>query len=318
MDFTEIDESKLDNIQEEKQEKTFDELFKECFVDLDAPVKPLDVLVYFGKYFIGSQEFKAPAITRGEISCIYAPSKAKKSFDKSLIEAAFVGGNTSHYTSHIIGNRRTEGYLVSIDTEQGEFYAPNSFRRVERLVGNRYNKYLPFQMRRQSVKDRLRFLEELIYNSKYSGKIDIITIDGLADMVTNTNDIETSTELAEKLLQWSATGIHICFILHKNPGSQKARGHLGSVTTIKCETMISMDRLIDENGEGEKNTVKISCSHSRGRDFEDFYLTVNDEGLPFTHDEAEKNTFVPFDYKEKPLENIEPKDAFGDSKEVPF
>jgi len=209
MEYEEIDVSKF--IDKPIKEKTIQELFKECLVDLDAEVKPLDVLVYIGMDETGK---RTPAITRGEISCIYAPSKAKKSFAKSLIESAFIGGNTETYTSHFVGNRRTKGYLISIDTEQGEFYATNSFRRVERVVGSRYERYLPFQMRRQSVKDRLKLIEWLIYESEYKGKIDMITIDGLADLVSNTNDIETSTELAEKLLRWSGDGIHICFILH--------------------------------------------------------------------------------------------------------
>lgn len=290
--------------------KTIQQLYKECFVDLDAPVKPLDVLVYVG---IDDKGEKVPAITRGEFSCIYAPSKAKKSFAKTLVESAFIGGNHNIYSEHFVGNRRTNGYLISIDTEQGEFYAPNSFRRVERIVGKRYENYLPFQMRRQSVKDRLRLIEWFVYESEYAGKIDMITIDGLADLVENTNDIEVSTQLAEKLLQWSGEGLHICFILHKNPGSSKARGHLGTVTTIKCETMISIDRLIDENGEGEKNTVKLKCSHSRGLDFNNFHLSVNDDALPFTHTIETDNEFDNrfSDYVEKPLENVNPKDAFG-------
>ena len=307
----EIDVSQLDSVV--VVEKTTKQLFQECFVDLDKPIKPLDVLVYVG---LDERGFKAPSITRGELSCIYAPSKAKKSFAKTLIESAFIGGKHNEYSEHFVGNRRTNGYLISIDTEQGEFYAVNSFHRVEKIVGNRYENYIPLQMRRQSVKDRLRLIEHLIYDSEYSGKIDMMTIDGLADLVENTNDIEVSTELAEKLLRWSGDGLHICFILHKNQGSQKARGHLGTVTTIKCETMISMDRLIDENGEGEKNTVKISCSHSRGVDFEPFYLTVNKNALPFTHTNENDNNFESRmnDYTEKPLQNVNPKDAF----EVPF
>lgn len=303
----EIDTSLIEDV--EVVEQTPEELFKDCFVDLDAPVKPLDVLVYVG---VDESGKKTPSITRGEVSCIYAPSKAKKSFARTLIESAFIGGNHNNYSEHFVGNRRTEGYLISLDTEQGEFYAPMSFRRPERIVGSRYPNYIPLQMRRKSVKDRLRLTEWLIYKSPYAGNIDLITIDGLADLVSNTNDIETSTELAEKLLRWSGEGIHICFVLHKNPGSQKARGHLGSVTTIKCETMISMDRLVDEKGEGEQNTVKISCSHSRGRDFEPFYLTVNDESLPFTHSNESENTFKEPGYIEPPLKNVDPEDAFTD------
>jgi len=296
------------------KEKTAFEIYKESKVDLDREVKPLDVLIYIG---FDEQGNPAPAITRYECSCIYAPSKAKKSYAKSLLESAYIGGNTINFTEHFVGNRKTEGYLISIDTEQGEFYATNAFRRVERIVGKRYENYIPFELRRQSVKDRLKLIEWLIYESKYAGKIDLITIDGLADLVTNTNDIETSAELAESLLRWTSEGMHICFILHKNPNSQKARGHLGTVSTIKCETLISMDRLIDENGNGERNTVRISCSHSRGRDFEPFYLTVNKQGLPFTHTIDTDNDFDSrmSDYIEQPLPNLTAIEAF---KDTPF
>jgi len=299
-------------------EKTGSELFKECFVDLDKPVLPLDVLVYIG---FDARGFKVPAITRGEMSCVYAPSKVKKSFLKSLIESSFIGGNHNIYSEIITGNRRTEGYVISVDTEQGEFYAVNSFRRVERIVGSRYKNYVPLQMRKKSVKERLKLIEWIIYESPYKDKIDLITIDGLADLVTNTNDIDVSTELAEKLLRWSGDGLHICFILHKNPGSQKARGHLGTVSTIKCETLISIDAITDENGTLlEKNTVKVSCSHSRGISFDEFYLTVNDDNLPFTHDALTNNVFVEPEqrdntYKETRLPYVDPKDAF---KDVPF
>jgi len=313
MEYNEIDTTKIDEIVVPK--KTTEQLFKDCLVDLDTPPPPLDVLVYIG---VSDRGIKTPSITRGEVSCIYAPSKAKKSFAKSLIEAAFVGGNSEHYSKHFVGNRRTEGMLISIDTEQGEFYAQRSFRRIEQIVGSRYKNYIPLKMRKQTVKDRLRLIDWIIYKSEYRNKIDMITIDGLADLVENTNDIEVSTALAEKLLQWSAIGLHICFVLHKNPNSQKARGHLGSITTIKCETMISMDGLCDDNGNptDEKNTVKISCSHSRGISFEPFYLTVNREGLPFTHTNEHENNYVPFGYKEPPLKLIDNKDAF--ETEIPF
>lgn len=316
MEFNKIDIGKIEEVPIVKP-KTPEELFEECFVDLDKPIKPLDVLVYVGQ---DDRGFKSPAITRHEISCIYAPSKAKKSFLKSLIESTFIGGNANNYTDIIVGNRRTEGFLLSIDTEQGEFYAVNSFRRVERMVGSRYEKYIPLQLRRQSVKDRLKLIDWLIYKSKFAGKIDLITIDGLADLVDNTNDIEVSTELAERLLRWSADGMHICFILHKNQNSQKARGHLGTVATIKCETLISIDRITNDAGEIiEKNTVKVSCSHSRGVGFQDFYMSVNNDGLPFTHYIQTDNIFVNLNEikEKKPLPNMTNKEAFNDN-DVPF
>jgi hypothetical protein len=281
----------VDNIEETlKVVGDMKEVFNDCLVDLKKELPPIDTIVHVGKDYKGR---KVSAITRFECSCIYAPSKAKKSFAKSLIEAAYIGGNTNKYTKHFVGTNRKDRYLISIDTEQGAYYAQRSFRRVGKMVGKDYDNYIPLQLRKKSVKDRLDLIRWLVYDSPYSGNIDLITIDGLADLVTNTNDIEASTSLAEEMMKWTAEGLHVCFILHKNSGSQKARGHIGTVSTIKAETLISIDNITDDSGNvTEKNTVKISCSHSRGIYFEDFYLTVNEEGLPFTHDIQTDNVFI--------------------------
>ena len=291
-------------------------MLNDCLVDLDKKIT-IDPIVHVGYDYNGKN---VPAITRFECSCIYAPSKAKKSFAKSLIEAAYIGGNTSDYTEHFVGTNREDRYIISLDTEQGEFYAQRSFRRVGQMVGRNYEKYLPIQLRKKSVKDRLNLIRWLIYESEYKGKIDLITIDGLADLVVNTNDIVTSSELAEEVMKWTAEGLHVCFILHKNNGSQKARGHIGTVSTIKAETLISIDNITDDSGNIlEKNTVKISCSHSRGMPFEDFYLTVNEQGLPFTHTEAQDNVYKKEGFKDKkPMPTMSPKDAFDTEDGVPF
>ena len=305
-----------DKVIEEEEEQDYASMFKDCLVDLDKELAPIEPIVHVGFDYKGN---KVAALTRFECSCIYAPSKAKKSFAKSLIEAAYIGGNTSNYTGHFVGTNREDRYIISLDTEQGEFYAQRSFRRVGEMVGRKYEKYLPIQLRKKSVNDRLNLIRWLIYESPYKGKIDLITIDGLADLVANTNDIVTSAELAEEIMKWTAEGLHVCFILHKNNGSQKARGHIGTVSTIKAETLISIDNITDDAGNIlEKNTVKISCSHSRGMPFEDFYLTVNEQGLPFTHTEQRDNVFKNKDeikeVREKEiLPNISVEDAFGEN-----
>lgn len=306
------------NIEEEVNDKLdISSVFKDCLVDLKKELPPIDTIVYVGKDFKGRG---VSAITRHECSCIYAPSKAKKSFVKSLIEAAYIGGETSIYSKHFVGTNRKERYVISIDTEQGEFYAQRTFRRVARMVGNSYKNYIPLQLRKQDVKTRLQLIRWLVYDSPYAGKIDLMTIDGLADLVTNTNDIELATELAEDIMKWTAEGMgmHVCFILHKNSGSQKARGHIGTVSTIKCETLISIDNITDDLGNiTEKNTVKISCSHSRGIYFEDFYLTINEDGLPFTHDDQKDNVFKPVQ-ENTPIPTASLNEAFGTDNKIKY
>ena len=305
----------------EEYKEDYAAMLKDCLVDLNKEIK-IDPIVYVGFDHEGKG---VPLLTRFECSCIYAPSKAKKSFAKSLIEAAYIGGNTIKYTKHFVGTNRGDRYIISVDTEQGEFYAQKCFKRVGKMVGNDYDKYIPIQLRKKGVNDRLGLIKWLIYESPYKGKIDLITIDGLADLVVNTNDIVASSELAEDVLRWTAEGLHVCFILHKNSGSQKARGHIGTVSTIKCEALISIDLITDDAGNIlDKNTVKLSCSHSRGIPFEDFYLTVNKQGLPFTHTEQRDNKF---EEREGEKQENKPKidlpiatvnEAFGDDIPVAF
>lgn len=267
---------------EENIVKTGKQLFDDCFVDLNQKPKPLDVLVYIGYDMLGN---RCPSLTRGEYSCILAPAKAKKTFNKSLIEAAYIGGDTIKFSDHIYGNRKAEKYVIALDTEQGEFYAYNSFYRVERMVGKRYDKYVPLQSRSKNIDERLRLIDWLIYESEFKDNIDLITVDGIADLVYDTNDLKESAKLAERMLKWTADGkLHICLVIHKNPNSDKARGHLGTAITIKAETLINMDWIKDASGQRiTTNTVRVSCSHSRGASFEDFYLSVNKELLPITH-----------------------------------
>lgn len=303
----------------EQKEFSYEGVLNECIVDLDKDVKPLETLVYIGNDDRGN---KCSVITKGEYFCIVAQAKTKKSFCKSLIIASYIGGYTNKYTEHITGSRKGKGYIIDIDTEQGKYYAKKTFSRVEKLVGHRYENYLPIQLRSKSVEERIGLIEWIIYESQYSGNIDMIFIDGVADLVYNTNCIEEGTKLAEKMLKWTSTGISIGTIIHKAGNNDKARGHLGTAITIKAESIIFMDRLMDEQGNiTEKNTVKVRCGYSRGMSFEDFYLTVNREGLPFTHTEPENNIFQDDYIEEKQTPTASLEEAFGndeDDKEIPF
>ena len=292
-------------------------MLNECIVDLDAPDKPLETFVYIGNDERGK---RCSVITRGEYSCIVASAKTKKSFCKSLITAAYIGGNTSAFSTHIQGDRKTEGYVIDLDTEQGTYYAKKTFSRVEKMVGNRYKNYIPIATRSKSVQERLGLIEWLIYKSPYAGNIDLLLVDGIADLVYNTNDIVEGAKVAEMMLQWTSEGLHICNIIHKAGNNDKARGHLGTAVTIKAESIIFMDRLVDDQGNLlEKNTVKVRCGYVRGIDFEDFYLTVNNKGLPFTHTDPRHNVFKTVgEVKEKEIiPTMSVKDAFGDD-DIPF
>ena len=126
-------------------------------------------------------------------------------------------------------------------------------------------------MRKLGIDKRLELIEHIIYDSQYAGKIDLLVIDGVADLVYNTNDIKEGVLIAEKLLKWSSEGkFHLITVIHKTGSSDKARGHLGTAIQFKAETIILMDSLTDEqgnylvvNGKEERNTVKVRCGMSK-------------------------------------------------------
>ena len=280
---------------EVNESENLSEVLNSCVVDLDKHIKEPDTLLYYG-FEDEKNEKRVSALTRGEFSCIVAQSKTKKSFNKSLIEACFLGGKSDSYTNHIKSKGTSDGFIISIDTEQGEYYAHKTFERTRRISQVNNPKYIPLQMRKLGIQQRLDMIDFIVFDSQYAGKIDLLVIDGVADLVYNTNDIKEGVLIAEKLLQWSSKGnLHLITVIHKTGSSDKARGHLGTAIQFKAETIILMDSLKDEqgnylvvNGQEERNTVKVRCGMSRGKNFNDFYLRVDNDGLPFTFNDPDK------------------------------
>jgi len=268
----------------------YKKVFKSCFVDLSKKIQHPETLISIGT---DGKGFPIPVFTAGEFSCTVAPSKTKKSFLKSLFSAAFIGGNTNTYTSHILGHRKGDNYVLDIDTEQGEYYAQRTFQRTMTLCGEPYKNYLPVYTRKLTNLERVKLTDWLLYKSEYKGKIKLVLIDGIADYVEDANNLLMSNEIAHYLLKWTdELKIHVHTIIHKTWGADKATGHLGSAVTKKAESLIFIDPLIDSNNKIYNfNTVKVRCGVSRGKMFEPFFLSVNMDGLPFTHTDEEDNIF---------------------------
>lgn len=83
--------------------------------------------------------------------------------------------------------------------------------------------------------------------------IDLILIDGFADLVHSVNDEVESKDLVSQLIRLAMTEnreAHVMGVLHLNPQSNaaqssKGRGHLGSQINRKAETVIQLDRKSD-------------------------------------------------------------------------
>ena len=88
------------------------------------------------------------------------------------------------------------------------------------------NCYHTYALRTLGFKQRIEFIEFCLKNKKRTG---LVIIDGIADLVSDVNNLEESNKVVQKLMEWSANyNIHIITVIHSNFGSDKPTGHLGS------------------------------------------------------------------------------------------
>jgi hypothetical protein len=113
----------------------------------------------------------------------------------------------------------------------------------------------------------------MLYDAMTLAHYDIVVIDGIADLQRNTNDLEESDALVAELMALSTrAGTHIICVLHTNPGSDKARGHLGSSLQRKAESVLFVHR------DGDCSIVEPQFC--RNEPFERFAFTISEEGIP--------------------------------------
>lgn len=273
----------------ENPEKDFDyeKIFQSCFVDLSEELMRPPIALSIGEHTYKSNWFPNPTFTYGEFSAIVAASKSKKTFFKSALIAAFIGGQTTNYFPNFKSFRNKDYFIVDIDTEQGQYYAQRAFRRVAEMTGNNYENYLPFGLEGIDGQEIIQFIEALLEDPRYKGKIKWMSIDGIADLMANTNDIAESKAVAKKLEQWKKKYlIHINTVIHRTKQSQNATGHLGSYIEKKSETVILLEDT-DTDPKVRNSPIEVLQTYSRGAPFDHFYFKLNDETLPYECDKGE-------------------------------
>lgn len=246
--------------------------FRKMLVDsyIDPSAKPPEPPMVFSKgyYYEGGKQNAIPICTKGNFSFIYAEEKRKKTFLVSLFCMAYLKPNNEYVGD--IETHINEGKIVHFDTEQSEYHAHRVFSRGYRVC-NDIKRYQTFGLRKYSWKERLDFIDWYLYSYDNIG---FVIIDGIADLCKDTNDKEASEEISQRLLTWTEDlDVHIMTIIHANPNSDRAKGHLGTSLGAKCETKIFLD-LID------RNNVLVTCKSSRNSGFEDFAFNVDNTGMP--------------------------------------
>ena len=183
------------------------------------------------------------------------------------------GGN--NFGGNIKGHRDNK-CLIHFDTEQGKWHSQRVFKRVLDMANIKEEAcYQTYALRTINYKTRIQFIEHILKEN--GDKNGLVIIDGIADLVSDVNNLEESNLCVQKIMEWSAKfNCHIVTVIHSNYGSDKPTGHLGSFLEKKTETQIQI-----EANTVNKEWITVSCKRSRGYSFETFSFSINEYGLPF-------------------------------------
>jgi hypothetical protein len=211
--------------------------------------------------------------THGNFSLVKGKAKSKKSFFINMAIAAAVGkGLLQNKLRSLLKDNFNK--VLYFDTEQSKYHVQKAVKRICTQIGVGIPSNLnTYGLRKSSPSERLKLIEYAIENTPSLG---FVVIDGIRDLITSINDEAEASNIASKLLKWTEEyNIHIVVVLHENPGSDKARGHIGTELMNKAETVIALQ--VDKYDE---SVSIVSAGFCRNKAFKPFAFTITDEGLP--------------------------------------
>ena len=248
-----------DYFQEQKARKLLlNEMVSPHLVDLAKPAPVVKPIIEHRGTMIASL---------GNISAVVGAAKSKKTF----LCTALVGGLLAENGDFGITPRLAK--VLWVDTEQSQLHARKVVERIHRLAGwsTTTNNGLFHSLCLREVEPKQR--AELLYHSIELYKPHLVVVDGISDLMYNTNDIEESDRIVGQLMALSTEyNCHILCVLHTNPNSDKARGHIGSTLQRKAETVIFVHKVGD--------CSVVEPQFCRNEEFDPFAFMIDEEGLP--------------------------------------
>jgi len=260
--------------------------FKSTILDLkkDVPRPPLAVSIGYDDKSYGGVHYPLKFGSMGNISLITGQEKSRKTFVKSLIEACAIGGKSNNYTRTLeIKGYLQDKYLISIDTEQSEYDSVMTAKRVPFVTGLDCENYISLMWREKTTRERQQLLEWLYMESEYRNNLGMVVLDGVVDVVQDFNSLTECKDITEKLMKYtSVTNSHLCGLLHLNPGTDKIRGHLGTILGQKAEMVMTVENL------GEYSVCKCKVIRG-GKPFKTFTIRIDDNWMPYISDDSLDN-----------------------------
>lgn len=250
----------------DKEPEEFEIDINSFYIDPDIIIpEPIPILS------ITQDGYDIPILTEENLSLIFGPAKSRKStLIKSICQAIFKGSNEKMKSNYYRNN------IAIIDTEQDRYRCWKMTQVLKYLTGRKINY---FSMVGSKKEQKRALVEKFLSENDDCG---ILILDNIVHFLRDFNSVEESADLTEWLLSIKATfNVHILMILHENAsgGVVKPRGHLGTNLMNLCETIIKIQK--DDN---DKTQSIVSAFLTRGRDFNDFTITMDGAGTPYLAD----------------------------------
>lgn len=215
--------------------------------------------------------YDIPILTEENLSLIFGPAKSRKStLIKSICQAVFKGHNEKMKSTYYRND------IAVVDTEQDRYRCWRMTKTLKYLTGRNVNYYSMVGTKKELKRV---LVEKHLSENPNCG---LLILDNIVHFLRDFNSVEESADLTEWLLSIKATfNVHILMILHENAsgGVIKPRGHLGTNLMNLCETIIKIQK--DEN---DKSQSIVSAFLTRGKDFDDFTITMDGQGVPYLND----------------------------------
>lgn len=217
--------------------------------------------------FIVSNGKLQPLAFPGALIAIYGQAKARKTTVLGLIiAAAFAGRQVMNVVYKELGK------ILWVDTEQGSMYFWETIWRiyVQARVGEDSDRFHGYSLVDMDPKERLAAVDKMVKVLKPS----VLILDGIIDFMFDMNNIEETSQIIQVLRRWCAQGITVFPVLHLNPKDNKARGHIGTFLTNKCDSAIQV--VPDED---DPTHITVRNPWSRGPKFAAFDLYAGTDGI---------------------------------------
>ncbi|MDD3039261.1 AAA family ATPase [Bacteroides sp.] len=214
-------------------------MLKSCEIDFNNPPAKAQVIISAGDVPLGTQG-NLFGITGGE-------GTGKSNYVAAIVAGCICSPDVDVDTLGIeVATNNKQKAVLLYDTEQSEVQL---FKNATKLLTrakqpDKPEEFKAFCLTGMSRKERLNAIVQSMDKFYYQyGGIQLVVIDGIADLVKSANDEVESVAVIDEL--YRLAGIYntcILCVLHFVPNGLKLRGHLGSELQRKAATILSIEK----------------------------------------------------------------------------